>query len=100
MRERVLWPRGRRVVDRAALAPRLTTLENKTVAFLWDHVFRGDEVFPVVERELARRFPGARFVRWDAFGSIYGADERATVAALPARLRALGVDAVVSAVGC
>lgn len=97
---RVVWPRGRRLVERASLAPRLPTLDGKTIAFLWDRVFRGDEIFPVVERELGQRFPRARFVPWDAFGSIYGGEERATIAALPARLRELGVGAVVSAVGC
>ena len=97
---RVVWPRGRRLAERASLAPRLTTLDARTIAFLWDHVFRGDEIFPVVERELASRVPAARFVGWDACGSIDGAEERATVAALPDRLRTLGIDAVVSAVGC
>lgn len=97
---RVVWPRGRRLVERAALAPRLDTVDGKTIAFLWDRVFRGDEIFPVVERELARRFPAARFVGWETFGSIYGGEERATIAALPKRLHALRVDAVVSAVGC
>ena len=87
-------------MERATLAPRVGTLDGKTVAFLWDRVFRGDEIFPIVERELARRFPHARFIGWDAFGSIYGGDERATVETLPERLHALGADAVVSAVGC
>ena len=97
---RVVWPRGRRLVERSPLAHRLPTLDGKTIAFLWDYVFRGDEILPVVERELARRFRSVKFVPWDAFGSIYGGEERRTIDALPARLRQHGVDAVVSAVGC
>ncbi len=96
----VVWPRGRRLAERAQLAPRLGTLDGKTIGLLWDDVFRGDEILPVVERELTRRFPRARFVRWDAFGAIYGGDEHRTIAALPDRLRQHGIDAVVSAVGC
>jgi hypothetical protein len=97
---RVVWPRGRRIVERAALARRPTTLDGITIAFLWDHVFRGDEIFPIVEREIAARFRDVTFVSWETFGSIYGGEERKTIAALPERLRARGVDAVVSAVGC
>lgn len=97
---RVVWPRGRRIVERLALAPRLPTLDGKRIAFLWDYVFRGDEIFPIVERELQRRFRHLDVVPWSAFGSIYGGDERQTIAALPERLRQLGIDAVVSAVGC
>lgn len=97
---RVVWPRGGKIVERLPLARRVPTLAGKTIAFLWDHVFRGDEIFPIVERELAQRFRGVTFVPWSEFGAIYGGDERATIAALPDRLRARRVDAVVSAVGC
>jgi hypothetical protein len=97
---RVVWPRARRMVAQRALAPRLRALDRKTIAFLWDSVFRGDEIFPVLEDALGRRFPGAKFVAWDVFGSIFGGEEARTLAELPDRLRRLGVDAVVSAVGC
>jgi hypothetical protein len=97
---RVVWPRARRVVEPGKLAPRLSTLEGRTIAFLWDSVFRGDEIFPILESALRHRFPGARFVGWDAFGSTFGGDESRTIGELPDRLRKLGVDAVVSGVGC
>ena len=96
----VLWPRSPRQVKRKALAPRLSTLDGKTIAQLWDYVFRGDEVFEFLEQGLKARFPGVRFVSWREFGSTHGSDEREVVAALPQRLRELGVDAVVSGMGC
>ena len=99
-RHEVVWPRGRRVVERRTLAPRRSALGGATVAFLWNHVFRGDEILPVLARELARRYPDLTIVSWDAFGSIYGGEERRTIAALPDRLREHRIDAVVSAVGC
>ena len=40
------------------LAKRLDTLAGKTVAQLWDHVFRGDEVFEFLEAGLKARYPG------------------------------------------
>lgn len=96
----VYWPRTRRRAAVSALAPRLETLNHRTVAQLWDYLFRGDEVFAVLERELRKRFPAVRFVHWSEFGSTHGKDEREFLAALPGRLRALGVDAVVSGLGC
>jgi hypothetical protein len=96
----VVWPRGTKRVERQALAPRLASLEGRTVALLWNHVFRGDEILPVVERELRARYPGLTVLSWDTFGSIYGAEERRTIAALPERLHELAVDGVISAVGC
>ena len=99
-RHDVVWPRGRKLVERRALAPRLPSLDGRRIAFLWNHVFRGDEIFPVVAQELTRRHPGLVVVGWEAFGSIYGAEERGTIDALPGRLRAERIDAVVSAVGC
>jgi hypothetical protein len=95
----VVWPRGARIVERQALAPRLPSLEGRTIALLWNHVFRGDEILPVVERELRSRYR-VTVRSWDVFGSIYGADERRTIAALPARLREHRIDGVIAAVGC
>ena len=39
------WPRGARQQKTRALAPRLDTLDGKTVAQIWDFLFKGDEVF-------------------------------------------------------
>ena len=97
---RVLWPRGRRTAEVVDLAARLDTLAGKTVGQLWDDLFRGDEIFPLLEEELARRYPDVRFVRYDAFGSTHGGDEHKVVAELPDRLRELEVDAVISGMAC
>ncbi|KWT92074.1 MULTISPECIES: hypothetical protein [unclassified Variovorax] len=92
------WPRGARQAPPKVLAPRLPGLAGRRIAFLWDYLFRGDEIFDVVERQLNHRFQGMRFVGWREIGNIHGDDERRIVAALPGRLKALGVDAVVTAV--
>jgi hypothetical protein len=97
---RVVWPRGRKIEDRAEPAPRLEDLNGKTVAELWDYVFRGEEIFPLIEAELSARFAGVKFLRPDRFGNTHGSDEREVLAALPDRLRELGVAAVISGVGC
>jgi hypothetical protein len=92
------WPRGARRVVAKRLAPRLRSLDGKCIAFLWDYLFRGDRIFDALEEALRRRFAGMRFIGWREIGNIHGDDERRMVAALPARLQALGVDAVVTAV--
>ena len=94
------WPRAARQQRAQALAPRLTTLEGKTVAQLWDYLFKGDEVFALLEEGLRARFPGVKFVSWKEFGSTHGGEEKEALAALPKRFKELGVDAVISGMAC
>lgn len=96
----VVWPRGKRAVDVTPMAARLDTLEGKTIGQLWDRIFRGDEIFPALEEGLSQRFSGLKFVNYDVFGSTHGADEHQVLADLPAKLKELGVDAVISGMAC
>lgn len=95
-----LWPRSPRQAKVKPLAKRLDTLEGKTIAWLWDYLFRGDEVFSQLEESLKERYPGVKFVHWSEFGNTHGSEEREIVAALPKTLQANEVDAVVSGMGC
>jgi len=97
---RVVWPRGAKTVQATDVAPRLSTLDGKTIGELWDDLFRGDEIFLILEEEIARRFPGVKFVRYDTFGSTHGRDEQRVLAELPDKLRQLEVDAVISGMAC
>lgn len=96
----VVWPRSPRTQAPQDLAPRLETLEGKRVAQLWDFIFRGDEIFDILEDTLAERYPGISFVSWREFGCTHGEDERDVLAALPERFRDLGVDAAISGMAC
>ena len=96
----VVWPRSPRTAEPVSLAPRPASLEGKRIAFLWDYLFRGDEIFPVLERELRARIPGVSFVSWEEFGTTHGAGEHEVLAGLGERFRELGVDAVISGMGC
>ena len=95
-----LWPRGEKTVEIAPLAPRLENLEGKTVAFLWDYLFRGDEIFPILESELSATYPNLRFVGYSTFGSTHGAKEGQIIADLPDTLAEHNVDAIISGMGC
>jgi hypothetical protein len=96
----VVWPRGKKIVEITPVAKRLDTLQGKTICELWDWMFRGEEIFPVLERELAKRYPGIKIINYRVFGSTHGKDEAETIAALPSKLKEQGCDAVVSGVGC
>jgi len=96
----VVWPCGKRCDSGARLAKRLDTLEGKVVCELWDWIFKGDVIFEVFENELAKRYPGIKFVSWKEFGEIHGANEKEVLAALPEKLKQFGCDAVICGVGC
>ncbi len=95
-----VWPRSPQGVQQQRRAPRLDSLDNARVAFLWDYLFRGDELFPVLADELRRRHPTIDIVGYEEFGNLHGADEKIRLAQLPTELRDRGVDAVISGMGC
>ena len=95
-----LWPRSPRQVQLRPLAKRLDTLEGKTIAQLWDYVFRGDEVYALLEEGLRERYPNIRWISYKEFGNTHGVEERQVVHSLGQRLKELKVDAVISGMGC
>ncbi|MPZ44757.1 MAG: hypothetical protein GEV05_15410 [Betaproteobacteria bacterium] len=98
-RAAVLWPLARRAVRRREAAPRLSDLNGKTICELWDVIFRGETIYPLVREYLRSRFPGSRFVEYSQFGNIYGPKERDVIASLPGKLRQHGCDAVIAGIG-
>lgn len=96
----VVWPQSPMGVQARRGAPRHPDLAEARVAFLWDYLFRGDELFPLLAAALEARFPGIEVVPYDVVGNTHGGDEAAIIEALPQTLRDRGVDAVVSGMGC
>lgn len=95
----VVWPLGTFVSKPVGLAPGLTDLNGKTVFELWDQVFRGNEIYSILNEELRKRYPAIRIVDHKALESTHGAGARQFVSDLPQLLRQQGCDAVISAVG-
>jgi hypothetical protein len=95
----VVWPQGTRAFAEGDAVPRLGDLSGKTIAAIWDYLFRGDEIFATVTRKLGERFPGLRVVSYDVFGNTHGARQQALLAEVPEKLRRHEVDAVISLVG-
>jgi len=93
-------PTGRSAAPVNGVAPRLEGLDGRRIALVWDHVFRGDDMFAafIADREASGAIEP---VMHGLFGNIHGnsAEEREAVTLLPQRLRANQVDAAVIGVG-
>ena len=101
-RYEVLWPLGPHAgAAPTDLAPRPADLAGKRVAFVWDHVFKGDLMFDRFITAANATYAGMEFVDHPEFGNIHGttAEEHDAVEKLPARLLAHRIDAAVVGVG-
>lgn len=96
----VVWPRGEKSMEITPLAGRHESLDGKTIGFVWDYLFRGDEIFSILMEGLAERYPGVKFIDYSEFGSTHGGDEHAVIAALADKLKSQKADAVISGMGC
>ena len=96
----VVWPRSPKTAGIVPLAKRLDTLEGETIGQLWNWSFRGDELFPIIENEVAKRYPGVKFLSYEKFGRIHGADEKTIIETLGQKLLQSGCDAVMTGMGC
>ena len=95
----VVSPLGRLVSKAVDLAPPLADLNGKTICELWDWVFKGDKMYPIINEELRKRFPAIKIIGHETMGDTHGNDAREFIAKLPDLLRRHGGDAVISAVG-
>lgn len=101
----VVNPIGENVNDKAAsLAPRLDTLNGKTVCEIWNGGFKADVMFPIVEQMLRERYPTVRMIPFTEFptvtiASLGSARKAETLEAVRAALLAKGCDAVITGNG-
>jgi hypothetical protein len=95
----VLWPLARRAVRDTKSAPRLPDLNDKTVCELWDVIFRGETIYPLVREYIKARFPRVKFVGYEEFGNFHGAREHQVTATIPDKLRAHKADAAIVGIG-
>lgn len=92
----VVSPLGRSCAPAPAVAPRPRRLDGLTVAALSNYLFQCGTTFPLIEAALLRRFPTLRFIPFEAFGNVDHPSREAEInAALPDKLRAWRVDAVI-----
>ena len=95
----VLWPLSRKAVKATKAAPRIADLNGKTICELWDVIFRGEIIYPLVREYIRARYPDVKFVEYSNFGNFHGAREHEVMAGLPDALRKHGADAVIVGIG-
>jgi hypothetical protein len=101
----VVRPLGEQLDDKAvALAPRLDTLNGKTVCEIWNGGFKADVMFPIIEQMLRERYPTVRMIPFTEFptvtiASLGSAKKAETLEAVRAALLAKGCDAVITGNG-
>jgi hypothetical protein len=95
----VVWPLAPPAATAGTMAVRPYDLDGKCIGELWDYLFKGEEIFPLIRAALKARYPGVSFVPYDKLGNIHGRDEAELAANLPILLRQHGVDAVIAAIG-
>ena len=99
MKFEALWPLAKSAAKPLAMSPKLAGGDAKRFGFLWNYVFRGEQMFPLLQAGLAEAYSGSEFVSYSAFGNVHGHDEAEVLAELPRRLREARLDAVVVGVG-
>jgi hypothetical protein len=94
-----VWPQGKKAYRGRKLQARVPDLSGKVIGELWDFLFRGEDMFPILREELQKRFPGIRFVTYDVFGNVHGPKQLELVGRMPELLEQYKVDAVISGIG-
>ncbi len=92
----VVYPLGMPTQNEKPVAPPLATLDGMTIAELSNHKFGTDFTFGVLGRALVKHFPNIKIIPHREFGDTYGPAESEVINALPGKLKALKVDAVIS----
>jgi len=96
----VLSPLGEPVVEVAQAAPRLPSLEGKTVCEVSNRLFRGEETFPIIRKHLQDRYPTVKFISYTDLPSIHiGTRLEENLGDLDRALAEKGCDAVIAGNG-
>ncbi len=89
---------------RAPLAPRLDTLNGKTIGQIWNGGFKADVSFPIIEDMLRALYPAVKFVPFTEFPAVTMASlepvrKAKTLEAVRSALLEKGCDAVITGNG-
>ncbi|MCW5603815.1 MAG: hypothetical protein KIT18_04630 [Burkholderiales bacterium] len=102
-RQEVVSPLGQEAVRQAGAAPRLDSLNGKTIGEFWNGVFKGDQTFPVIRRLLLQKFPDLKVIPFTEFphapGSDHPSKQRELARQMAVLAREKGCDAVISGNG-
>lgn len=98
---KVVYPVGIRSVQDKEVAPSAPDLNGKVIGELWNHGFRGDETFPIIEELIKEKYPQVQFVSYKTFGNFHDPTfEAEKMKNLPGDLKKHKVDMVIAGNGC
>ena len=99
----VVSPLGERSINWIEMAPRLDTLEGKTICELWNKSFKSNVTFPVIRDLLKKKYPGVKVVSYSDLPPHHMLENPGVTNAasdeLIAALKEKGCDAVISGNG-
>jgi hypothetical protein len=99
----VISPLGLHVTQNKGLAPRVDSLEGKTIGEVYNHHFKGDQMFVLYRELLKQRFPGVRIIPFTELPASFVGGDPATHRRIAQEVAALakerGCDALISGNG-
>jgi hypothetical protein len=99
----VVSPVGLPRTQNKGIAPRLNSLDGKTIGEVYNHHFKGDQMFRLYRELLKQRYPGVRIVPYTELPASYvggdAATHRRVAQEVAARARELGCDALITGNG-
>jgi hypothetical protein len=101
----VVSPLGEKVIEMIDMAPRLDTLEGKTVCTIWNTAFKSDVTLAKIEEILKARYPGLKTISYTEMPSynpiVYATPQtrHKAIAEVVAALRNRGCNAIISGNG-
>jgi hypothetical protein len=99
----VISPLGLPGMQTQAIAPRLESLAGKTIGEVYNHHFKGDQMFGLYRQLFKQRYPGVRVVPYtDLPASFVGGDtayHRRVAQEVAALAKSKGCDALISGNG-
>jgi hypothetical protein len=99
----IISPLGLNRTQTTGITPRLDSLDGKTIGEVYNHHFKGDQMFRLYRELLKQRFPGVRIVPYTELpASFVGGDtatHRRVAQEVAAKAREKGCDALITGNG-
>ena len=87
------------VVETISLATRSGLIGDR-IGFLWEKIFRGNEIFPILEIKISERFDKVELVGYENFGSTVGHYSFITLTNISNYLKKIQINAILPGIGC
>ena len=101
----VVSPLGEKVIEMIDMAPRLDTLQGKTICTIWNTGFKSDKTLTKIEALLRKRYPGVKTIPYTEMPSfnpaVYASPKtrHTAISEVVDALRTHGCDAIISGNG-